>query len=237
MKILFQQVKTKSSYANYYLIALLFCTISFTPLTHTFLSNKIDYKYTYIDIELEEGKNSFDGLEINVVDGKILSIQKVESEVINKVFGWSNWRRFIYGGSPYFCLAALTLFCFWIYKNKEKDSKYYKRTVRIVLSFFSFVSVWFCIYSLYPRNDFSYRKYYIILIGGSILINIGVFFYIKWLRKEVYTLEELKEKIRRLTKFVSYDIYKKYVNKADKKEYLIDTLKEFKEVNKKANKI
>ena len=206
MKRLFQQVKEKSNYVNYYLIAFVFCVISFTPLTHTFLSSKIDYKYSYSDVTLREGKNSFEGIEINVKNVKISNILKVDSEVINKVFGWSNWQRFIYGGSPYFCLAALTLFCFWVYKNKEKDSKYYRRTVRIVLSFFAFVSVWFCIYAVYPRNDFSYRKYYILLIIGSIVINVGIYCYIKWVRREVYTLDELKEKIRRLTKYLSYDV-------------------------------
>ncbi len=230
-KIFIKQVKTKLKNVNYYIIAAFLCCISFTPLIHTFLPKKIDRLYTYSDIELKEGINNFKGVEIEVNNGQILKIRKVESKVINKVFGWSNWRRFLYGGSPYFCLIALTIFCFWVYKNKEKDNIHYRRTVRVVLSFFSFVSIWFCIYSLVPKNDLSYYNYYMLLIGGSIFINFGFYFYIKWKSKKLYSTAQMKSKIQDLTKYIAIDIYRKYIQKVDQKQYLIDTLKEVNKLN------
>lgn len=220
--------KTSWKNVKYYLIALLFCTIGFTPLTHTFLSKKIDRSYSIADTELHEGLNILDDTyEIEITNGKITCFRAYDSIIINRVFGWSNWRRFLLGGSPYFCLFFLTLFCVWIYSYKDRENPLFQKTVIVVLCFFGLVSVWFTIYSLYPKPDIPYSFYYILLFLGSLLINTSIFFFIRWARKRHFSVLELTSKIQHLTYLISYRIYGRYIQTKDKKEYLVETLNEY----------
>jgi hypothetical protein len=226
-------VKTSWKNAKYCVIAILFCTIAFTPLIHTFLPKKVDRSYSITDTELHEGLNLLgDGYEIEITNGKVTCFREYDSKIVNRIFGWSNWRRFLLGGSPYFCLLFLTLFCVWIYSYKDRNNPLFQKTVITVLCFFGLVSGWFTIYSLYPKPDIPYSSYYILLFIGSLLINISVFFFIRWARKRHFSVAELTGKVQRLTYLISYHIYRKYVQTKDKKEYLIETLSEYKDLTK-----
>ncbi|UZO81482.1 hypothetical protein NBT05_03170 [Aquimarina sp. ERC-38] len=101
MKKQFQQAKKNSKNVNYYLITIFLSLVAFTPLIHTFLPKKIDYKNSYSEVKLIEGKNTIGDVEIIVNNGKVTEVKEIHSQVINKVFGWSNWRRFLLGGSPF----------------------------------------------------------------------------------------------------------------------------------------
>ncbi len=230
--------KTNWRSVKYIVIALLFCAIAFTPLIHTFLPKKVDRSYSIADTELHEGLNILDDIyEIEITDGKVTCFREYDSTVINRVFGWSNWRRFLFGGSPYFCLVFLTLFCIWIYLYKDRDNPLFQKTVITVLSFFGLVSIWFTIYSLYPKPDIPYSSYYALLFLGSLLINASAFLFIRWAIKRQQLLADkfahMASKIHRLSHLISYRIYGKYVQTKDKREYLVETLKEYKDLTTK----
>ncbi len=222
--------KTKLKNVKYFFVGLLFCIVAATPILHTFLPKNVDYCYDKTDIILTEGLNSFEGVDIYISNGKIVKVQKINSEVINKIFGWSNWRKFLLLGSPYFCLATLSIFSFWVFLKKNRD-EYFKRTVLVVLSFFSFVSVYFSIYALLPKNEMPYSTYYILLFIASIALNLGGYNFFKFVKAKSYSIDNLMIKIRSLTRFISEDIYTKYIAKADQKNYLIDMAKNYKELN------
>ncbi|WP_298547685.1 hypothetical protein [uncultured Aquimarina sp.] len=229
-----QPVKRNWKKGKYVFIAILFCAIAFTPLIHTFLSKKIDREYSIANTKLHEGLNILDDTyEIEITDGKVTCFREYDSTIINRVFGWSNWRRFLLGGSGYFCLFFLTLFSAWIFTYKDRKDPLFQKTVIVVLSFFGLVAGWFTIYSLYPKPDIPYEYYYVLLFLGSILINTSAFLFIKWAKNRQVSIDEMKSKIRRLMKYISIDISSKYIKKSDKEKYLTDTLNQAKELNKK----
>ncbi len=196
------------------------------------MSKKIDRNYWINDsIQLHEGLNTLDDTyEIEITNGEVTCFRAYDSKIINRVFGWSNWRRFLLGGSPYFCLGFLTLFAFWIYNYKDRDNPLFQKTVVIVLSFFGLVAGWFIFYSLYPKPDIPYSWYYALLLIGSLLINAGTILFIRWARRRQLTIDELTSRIHSLTHYISSRIYGRYIQKQDKKEYLIETLSKYQDI-------
>lgn len=225
-------VKTSWKKGKYFIISTLFCAIAFTPLIHTFLSKKVDREYSIIGTELQEGLNILDDTyEIEITNGKVTCFREYDSTIINRVFGWSNWRRFLLGGSGYFCLFFLTLFSVWIFTYKNREDPLFQKTVIVVLSFFGLVAGWFTIYSLYPKPDIPYEAYYVLLFLGSVLINTALFLFIRWAyrRQDELSaqLSRATAKIQRLTHLISFRIYGRYIQAKDKRDYLEETLTEY----------
>ncbi len=157
------------------IIAILFALL---PLSHNFISNSVDYETKETFIELKEGINEIDNVSIVLNKGKVTNVIKTEKSVINKVFGFSNFRKFVFMASPFLSLLFLTVFLGYVLLQ-VKDKKL-KKLGKLIFNFYLFTALFYLLWIFIPNNDLSPIYYRIYIAIGALLLWGMVFFSYKY---------------------------------------------------------
>ncbi len=147
------------------IIAIIFALL---PLAHNFIPDNTEYKNVKTNIELTEGENQIGNVYVVIENGKVISAEVNEKEVINRVFGFLNFRKFVFMTSPFFSILFLTLFLGYILLNMKNSIL--KRLAKVIFFFYMYTSMFYILWIFIPPNDFDPVYYRIYIAIGALLL-------------------------------------------------------------------